>query len=203
MPDQGQNSLRIFAWMSAVGALVSAAMFLAIAAAQLATILGQASVDLEGVAAWLTGYEFMIWVALVSLVEVILFLIWLYRATANLSLLNPAMMPYRPWVVVVLCLIPAAGLIFQFFVMRAIWRATLHRPDIAPLFVSLWAASAFAPALASLIPVILAWDIRAVDDHYEIAANIAQALNFLLQATLVLRLTGQQRRMTPISDVFA
>lgn len=206
MPPSSQLNLPLLqrrAWWVVFGAVIAGGLSLTIAAAQWATI---ATIPLPvppSLIQWLLSDDAFVLISAALVAMTIMWLFWLHRAVANLRAVSAPAMIWSPGAAILWCLIPIISWAMGFFIMRAIWRGTFGRTDLAPFLVTGWAVAAIAPTAVALIPVAFANDINAYDLRSEALANGLQALACALEASLVMSLTRGQAGMRSISDTFA
>lgn len=147
------------AWWVIFGSAVVALLSLIAAAAQFAAIADVQLPISEPWQAWMMGDQAFLLISAALLATTLMWLFWLYRAVANLQAVSAPAMTFSPTAAVVWSLVPIISLVMQFFILRATWQATMRRMDAAPLLVTLWAFSTFAPAAAALVPTVLSGNI--------------------------------------------
>ncbi len=151
---------------------------------------------------WLAGEDFFLLSSIILFASQISFLFWLARSVAILRGTGAPAMTFTPRAAVIWCLVPIVNLVAQFFVLRAIWRATMRTSAAAPALVSAWAASCLTP-LVAVLPSLLSGDVPITQLHYEALANVFQALSLVIQIILVVRLTRAQADVKNLVDTFA
>lgn len=149
--------------------------------------------------------------SLLTIITVIIFAMWIYRAAANVIAANITGFDFTPGWAVGWYFVPFANLLQPFLAMRQIWNAShfggsdLDRGD--PI-LTLWWTAWLTSNIAANISMQLAWrstsaDMYEVSLYLGIASSILSLVLFVVGMRLVERITEAQRDRLSSAHIFA
>lgn len=149
--------------------------------------------------------------SLLTIITVIIFAMWIYRAAANVIAANINGFDFTPGWAVGWYFVPFANLVQPFLAMRQIWNAShfggsdLDRGD--PI-LTLWWTAWLTSNITANISMQLAWrstsaEMYQVSLYLGIASSILSLVLFVVGMRLVERITEAQRDRLSSAHIFA